>query len=383
MNRTESQLTPGFGRSRMSGIKGDRTRHVVTMNPNKASPREELYIDIPKLKQDSCLVPGTLHLLFDLKVSNTKTHFLNNLSKLLQKRLQIGETVYDNNGESLYSVHKDLYKSSSQRDNMIKYGIGSENLRKLIRKDDTGATSGDATKVSEKLMFDIYGTKQRISLDRIIADHGLYAPFQMNNFRYIITLPQASEIMLAQSGQTLGNYSLENLELKYETIENQDIVDNVAFLYSYGRSLSYEHVTLMKTIVWASSSTLINENINIPRKLMKAIVILFTKTASKDSEEFLYPNITEVKVTIEGVPNQIYSQGIPKSQFYDGTKRLSGLKDENDQFITPQKFYKHKFALVVNLRSDEEVEKPGHGKKIVNWYPSGDQKDCPHKKYLL
>ena len=58
------------------------------------------YISIfPKLKPDSCLVPGSMHLLFDLKINNTKTHVQINLSRLLQKRLQIrlaGETAYDN-----------------------------------------------------------------------------------------------------------------------------------------------------------------------------------------------------------------------------------------------------------------------------------------------
>ena len=133
---------------------------------------------------------------------------------------------------------------------MIQYGIASENLRKLISKDDSGATSGDTTKVSEKLMFDIYGTKQKICLDRIISDHGLYAPFQMNNnLRYIITLPQSSEILVAQTGQTTGTYSLENVELEYETIENESIARSVSSLYGSGRSLSYEHVTLMKTVV--------------------------------------------------------------------------------------------------------------------------------------
>ena len=80
-----------------------------------------------------------------------------------------------------------------------------------------------------------------------------------NNFRYILTLPQSSEILVAQSGQTLGRYSLENLELEYETIENQDIANSVSSLYGSGRSLSYEHVTVMKTTVWAAASTLINE----------------------------------------------------------------------------------------------------------------------------
>ena len=34
--------------------------------------------------------------------------------------------------------------------------------------------------------------------------------------------------------------------------------------------------------------------------------------------------------------------------------------------MTHQKFYKDKFALVIDLRSTEEVNKTGHGKKIVN-----------------
>ena len=71
---------------------------------------------------DSCLVPGSLHLLFTFKVSNTKSWFLNNLSKTLQKRLRIrlaGETVDDNNADNMYEVYKDLWKTNSQRLDMI------------------------------------------------------------------------------------------------------------------------------------------------------------------------------------------------------------------------------------------------------------------------
>ena len=45
---------------------------------------------------------------------------------------------------------------------------------------------------------------------------------------------------------------------------------------------------------------------------------------------------------------------------------LFGSKDEKDQFMTPQKFYKGKFALVIDLRSTEEVFKTCHVKMIVN-----------------
>ena len=40
-------------------------------------------------------------------------------------------------------------------------------------------------------------------------------------------------------------------------------------------------------------------------------------------------------------------------------------KDDRDQFMTVEKFYKDKFALVVDLRSTED-SKTGHGKRIVN-----------------
>lgn len=370
MNKTESELNPGFRRSNMSSFKGDRTRHVVTMNPNKANPEEEIYIDVPKLKESSCRVPGSLHLIYNINITGTKTHFMNNLSKVLQKRLQIriaGETVYDCGGESIYSIYKDLWKTTSQRTDSIEYGLCNQNLRKLFCKDDSGASSDNNQKVSDALMYSIFSNKQKLSVHRILRDHGLYAPFQMNNnIIYIFSLPKSSDILIAQPGETLGSYSLTNLQLEYETIDNPDIADRVTSLYRTGRSLSFEHVTLMKTTIWSASSTLINENINVPRKSMKAIVLLFTKASITDSEEYLYPNITSVKITVEGVPNMVYSQGLPQSRLYDEAKRLFSDKQERDQYITVDVFFKDKFALVIDLRSHEEVNKTAHGKKIVN-----------------
>lgn len=241
-----------------------------------------------------------------------------------------GETVYDNTGENYTGVYHDLWESVSARDQMIDYGVGPENLRKLISGDDSGAASGNAAKVSDGLMFSVIGTKQRIKLGKIMDDHGLYAPFSMNNnLQYVITLSKATDIMVAQSNQAVGGYTLENLELEYETIDNQELSDEITSGYASGRSWSYEHVTLMKTTEWDKDTTIVNENVNLPRKSMKAIVLLFTNKVRTDSEEFLYPNIESVRVTIEGVPNSVYSQGIPKSKFYAEAKRLFGLSDEH------------------------------------------------------
>ena len=370
MNSRTSELKPGFRRSKMTEIKGVRTRHVITFNPNKANPGEVIYIDTPKLRPDVCLVPDSLNLMFDFKNANDKSWFHNNLGKLLTKELTVkmaGEVVFSNTGESIMEVYKDLWKTSKERDNMVEYGIANENLRKLIPKDDTGASSGDDDKVSDALMFAVHGTKQRIRLGKILEDHGLYAPYSMiNNFQYSITLPSASDIMKAQSGEAVGGYSLENIELEYETIENQDLANHTTESYEIGRSLSFEHVTLMKTTEWDKDSTLINETINLPRKSMKAVVLLFKSKTPSGSEEYVYPNIEGVKVTIEGVPNSVYSQGIPKSRLHEEAGRLFGRYRNYENMVPIRSFYKDQFACVIDLRTHDDNHATGTGKKLVN-----------------
>ena len=370
MNSRTSELKPGFRRSKMTEIKGVRTRHVITFNPNKANPGEVIYIDTPKLRPDVCLVPDSLNLMFDFKNANDKSWFHNNLGKLLTKELTVkmaGEVVFSNTGESIMEVYKDLWKTSKERDNMVEYGIANENLRKLISKDDTGASSGDDDKVSDALMFAVHGTKQRIRLGKILEDHGLYAPYSMiNNFQYSITLPSASDIMKAQSGEAVGGYSLENIELEYETIENQDLANHTTESYEIGRSLSFEHVTLMKTTEWDKDSTLINETINLPRKSMKAVVLLFKSKTPSGSEEYVYPNIEGVKVTIEGVPNSVCSQGIPKSRLHEEAGRLFGRYRNYEKMVPIRSFYKDQFACVIDLRTHDDNHATGTGKKLVN-----------------
>lgn len=83
--------------------------------------------------------------------------------------------------------------------------------------------------------------------------------------------------MVAHSVSTAGTYTFENLELEYETIQNPYIASEVSGAYNTSSRLYHKHTTLMKIVEWEKSLTLINENIDLPRKSMKAIVLLFTK----------------------------------------------------------------------------------------------------------
>ena len=133
----------------------------------------------------------------------------------------------------------------------------------------------------------------------------MFAPFNSKlSTTFIITLPSAESIMSAQTNETVDGYTLENIELEYETIDNQDLAQESSSKYNLGRSLVYEHITHVKALNWSKDSTVENETINFPR--------LFRNKTVTDSEEFVFPNIETVKVTIEGTPNQIYGLGIPK-----------------------------------------------------------------------
>ena len=100
---------------------------------------------------------------------------------------------------------------------------------------------------------------------------------------------------------------------------------------------------------------------------MKAIVMLFTYKTKTDSEEYVYLNIEKIRVTVEGVPNAIYSQDIPKTRLYEEARRLFGhnegvVQNSNQTLIG---FFKDKkFALVIDLRTVSDVSTYGNGAKI-------------------
>ena len=85
----------------------------------------------------------------------------------------------------------------------------------------------------------------------------------------------------------MEGYSLENLELEYETIENQELANEATEVYELGKSLDFDHVTLMKTTEWDKDTTLVNEPINLPRRSMKAVVLMFKSKTPSGSEECL------------------------------------------------------------------------------------------------
>ena len=281
--------------------------------------------------------------------------------KQLQVMVGSREACYTNDQESLYSVYKDLWLPVDQRNNMVDVGIMNENTRKLISEDD----SADKSVVADKTVVDVFDGRVRIKLGKILNDHGLYAPLDVGNIiKYKLIFPKADKIMVAQSSQKVAGYTLEDVRLEYSSIENPDVY-NKALNSFQSRTLVFEDVTFIDEESWGKNTTIINKTINLPCSSMKHIVILFRKKTLPDSEEYVYPKIKRVDVTIEGNPNSVYSQGLVKSKLFEEARKVF-LNYETDTLSLTDFFAKDKFALVIDLRTYPDNDVSGDGRKILN-----------------
>ena len=99
---------------------------------------------------------------------------------------------------------------------------------------------------------------------------------------------------------------------------------------------------------------------------MKSIVLLCTKKNPTDSEEFVNAEVEKVKVTIEGNPNSVYSQGLVRSEVYDEARRFFGTTNDlcNDN-LSKLEFLKDKYAIVIDLRTVDDENTVHSGRKLI------------------
>ena len=135
------------------GLKAEKTVNRVTFNPSTVNPGETLYIHIPKLSDNIVIVPGSVGLHFNLNfpsddhVNNT---VINNLGRNLISRMRVvfgGETLQDSQRFDLYQTYNDLFMLKRERENMLREGISSTNMRKL-RTNAGDKVSTDAKEVA-------------------------------------------------------------------------------------------------------------------------------------------------------------------------------------------------------------------------------------------
>lgn len=163
-------------------------------------------------------------------------------------------------------------------------------------------------------------------------------------------------------------YELTNIRLEYEVIHSKDLAERALSNYKNGKRFMYEYMTHHKTIsITKGTDSIINESIIVPRRSMKGLLLLFYEPyagGARESEKTFNPDITQVKVTVNGFPNKVFSQGMKTRDIWEEVKRKFGK--ENSSMTSGEFYAGDRFALFVDLRSMKDNELHGSGLRLVN-----------------
>ena len=185
------------------------------------------------------------------------------------------------------------------------------------------AGNKDATNSQDKAIADAYGIKFIILLDFEMLDSA--APYYQaglkNRLCYEITFNDYNQVTKSAVSSPKvpdAKYKITDISLEYEIVSQSDLARSVRSEYQ-SMALLYDRIPRHRQISVNKSDTMWNWSFNTPCKSLQGILVLVEEEKSyvRDTSKFYNPKIQKVFVTIEGKPNQLYSQGMRSFEQYD------------------------------------------------------------------
>ena len=141
--------------------------------------------------------------------------------------------------------------------------------------------------------------------------------------------------------------------------------------YSSGKEFAYDLVMRERVVpITRGSDTRLNLRVNPQRRSLEGILLLFINpytAGARDSESYFNPDITKVKVTINGVPNRVYNQGISgKDMWHELTRHFNPHSGGRPNMTLAKYLTANKFGLWIDLRSMADTTMHGNGQRLVN-----------------
>ena len=173
-----------------------------------------------------------------------------------------------------------------------------------------------------------------------------------------------------------ASYDIENFSLEYEIVIQPELARMIANQYNGRLEILYDRILRHRKISKDKSDTLWNINLNVPARSMNGVLMLFEDVAAqrpfaRNTEAFYNPKITKVEVTIEGIPNQLFSQGMRAYQMLDEARKLfaasPGRKRHPEVAIWRKTLVSLTlFALWLDLRTTDDDRLHGSGRRLKN-----------------
>ena len=377
----EQHLLPTHSEAIFNSMQAERTVTRIAFNPSTANPGDVLYVTVPKLAQDVVIVPGTLSLVFDIDLSggHANNFLVYNVSRALVSRLTVtfgGTPVHDTNGYDIYKIFNYMFIDVWTRDEMVMEGLHCDDLNKIrcnaADRKKTGVD--DLNKIAS-----VYKQKYKIHLGhQILTSNGVFYPQALDkDLTFELTLAPASQHIRGSDPDKLV-YKLKNIQLEYERIRSKQLADHASTAYTNGKGFAYDQVVLEKTVTFDRGTDAdLNLLVNPQRRSLKGILMLFIEpyvAGNREAEAFFNPDITNVEVTINGIPNRVYNNGIKSYDQWRELNRLFSTKFKKlslsnhcGPYITlPYYLTRNKFGFFLDLRSMAGVNMHGSGQRLVN-----------------
>ena len=175
-----------------------------------------------------------------------------------------------------------------------------------------------------------------------------------------------------------SSYVINNICLEFDMVTDLELARQIRQQFSGRMAILYDRILRHRKITKKKSDTLWNINLNVPARSMKGILMLFEDPDRTSTEDFVNPKITKVEMTIEGVPNQLYSQGMRQYQQWDEINKYFALTSKRDKETDKvakdlyfsdtniAKYLTKRFALWLDLRFTNDNTLHGSGRRIEN-----------------
>ena len=361
------------------GVKGIRQSVVITNNPSTIDQNQQLLVRFPNLSNNDVIVPGTARLAFEIELVSSKDAdktIYQNIGRAIIKKTTIrisGNEVMSIDDSDIYHCYVDLWKSPSERVNMAYQGIGKANmLNHRVGARNATADAGD------EAIADAYKNRFCIPLDfELLESHmPFYQAGLGDRLEYELTFNDYNKVI--NSSDVDASYTIKNICLEFDTVSDTELARQIGQQTNGKMAILYDRILRHRKITKNKSDTLWNINLNVPARSMKGILMLFEDPERTNTEDFYNPKITKVEMTIEGVPNQLYSQGMKAYQQWDEINKFFALtskrdketdkfaKDLNFSDTTLEKYLTKRFALWLDLRTTDDNSLHGSGRRIEN-----------------
>ena len=386
MSEYGSKLNPERSLRTAKGIKGKRQKVIISHNPTEIDQNQLLLVRFPNLASDDVIVPGTANLSFNIELTSTadpNRTLVSNIGRAIMKKLAVkfeGNEILSVDDFDIFACYRDLWKTSSEKRNAVRQGIIStdgctENCIKL--RINAGNKSDSNTQ--DNAIAATYGNKFIIPLDFEMLDSTIpyYQAGLGNRLCYEITFNDYNRVI--KVGKTDAKYSISDISLEYEIVTHPVLANSIKLEYQ-NMALLYDRVLRHRQIQVNKSDTIWNWSFNTPCRSLKGILVLFEKEPvfARDTSKFYNPKIEKVSITVEGKPNQLFSQGMRLFEQYDEIcKYFAEGKQKDNEASEVQKhlqlydlsigdYLTNNYALWLDFRTVDENTLHGTGRRIEN-----------------